>query len=60
MVEKAPAAQPLLPHLIMPAHHDVRAEDVISRRLACGFAAAADRGRRIFRNCAHPGVGART
>jgi uncharacterized protein len=25
--------QPLLPHLIMPAHHDVRSSDVIARRL---------------------------
>src|SRR4051812_22183497 len=28
-----PAAQPCLPHLIMPAHHDVRGSDVIPRRL---------------------------
>jgi hypothetical protein len=27
----ANTAQPLLPHLIMPAHHDVRASDVIAR-----------------------------
>lgn len=31
--EEKPAAQPLLPHLIMPAHHDVRASDVHVRRL---------------------------
>src|SRR4051812_45109024 len=35
-----PEAQPLLPHLIMPAHHDVRPEDVIPRRLYAAFAAA--------------------
>src|SRR5690242_11487604 len=29
----ADGAQPLLPHLVMPAHHDVRASDVIARRL---------------------------
>src|SRR4051812_43987453 len=31
--QPAPPAQPLLPHLIMPAHHDVRAKDVNLRRL---------------------------
>src|SRR6185503_14439788 len=28
-----PAAEPLLPHLIMPERHDVRAEDIVPRRL---------------------------
>ena len=37
-------AQPELPHLIMPAHHDVRAKDVFIRRLHGTLAAAADRG----------------
>src|SRR3954447_1046971 len=27
-----PPAQPLLPHLVMPAHHDVRPSDVMERR----------------------------
>src|SRR5687767_8430826 len=45
--EKAPPAaseQPLLPHLVMPEHHDVRAKDVVARRLHGNLAAAADRG----------------
>src|SRR6266576_2696502 len=35
--------QPLLPHLVMPAHHDVRGSDVITRRLRGNLAAAAER-----------------
>ena len=55
------AAQPLLPHLIMPAHHDVRASDVIARRLHGTLAAAADRGPTDFPDLLlTPGVGART
>src|SRR5437588_1504306 len=54
-------AQPLLPHLIMPAHHDVRASDVIGRRLYGNLAAAADRGPTDFADLLlTPGVGART
>jgi hypothetical protein len=53
--------QPLLPHLIMPARHDVRAEDVIPRRLHAALAAAADRGPKDFPDLLlTPGVGART
>lgn len=59
--EIAPEPQPLLPHLIMPAHHDVRAEDVIPKRLHAAFAAAADRGPQDFPELLlTPGVGART
>jgi hypothetical protein len=55
------AMQPLLPHLVMPAHHDVRASDVISRRLYGSLAAAADRGPKDFAELLlTPGVGART
>jgi hypothetical protein len=58
---KRPPAQPLLPHLIMPAHHDVRAGDVIARRLHGNLAAAADRGPKDFPDLLlTPGVGART
>jgi hypothetical protein len=54
-------AQPLLPHLIMPAHHDVRAGDVLARRLHGNFAAAAERGPADFADLLlTPGVGART
>jgi hypothetical protein len=50
-----------LPHLIMPPHHDVRAEDVVARRLHGSLAAAADRGPADFAELLLvPGVGART
>ena len=56
-----PAAQPDLPHLVMPAHHDVRASDVFIRRLHGTLAAAADRGPADFAELLlTPGVGART
>src|SRR5436190_11678303 len=50
-----------LPHLIMPSHHDVRASDVVTRRLHGNLAAAADRGPVDFPELLlTPGVGART
>jgi hypothetical protein len=53
--------QPMLPHLIMPAHHDIRPKDVILRRLHGSLAAAADRGPTDFAQLLLvPGVGART
>lgn len=53
--------QPLLPHLIMPAHHDVRSSDVVTRRLHGALAAAADQGPVDFADLLLvPGVGART
>ncbi|WP_174292428.1 DUF763 domain-containing protein [Sphingomonas bacterium] len=56
-----PDAQALLPHLMMPAHHDVRTEDVIERRLHGALAAAADRGPKDFAELLLvPGIGART
>jgi hypothetical protein len=54
-------AQAELPHLFLPAHHDVRPENVISRRLHAALAAAADRGPADFKDLLMtPGVGART
>jgi hypothetical protein len=54
-------AQGLLPHLVMPAHHDVRPTDVFSRRLHGTLAAAAERGPVDFPELLlTPGVGART
>jgi hypothetical protein len=54
-------AQADLPYLIMPGHHDVRAEDIIGRRLHATLAAAADRGPADFPDLLlTPGVGART
>jgi uncharacterized protein len=56
-----PPAQGELPHLIMPAHHDVRAKDVFIRRLHGTLAAAAERGPVDFPELLlTPGVGART
>jgi hypothetical protein len=54
-------AQATLPHLLMPAHHDVRASDVFTRRLHGTLAAAAERGPIDFADLLlTPGVGART
>jgi len=56
-----PAAQQLLPHLVMPEHHDVRSSDVFTRRLHGTLAAAVERGPRDFPELLlTPGVGART
>ena len=53
--------EPLLPHLVMPAHHDVRAGDVMLRRLHGALAAAATCGPADFAELLLvPGVGART
>jgi uncharacterized protein len=50
-----------LPHLVMPAHHDVRSSDVFTRRLHGTLAAAAEQGPRDFSELLLlPGVGART
>jgi hypothetical protein len=60
--DAAPAeAAPLLPHLVMPEHHDVRPKDVILRRLHGALSAAADAGPTDFADLLLvPGVGART
>jgi hypothetical protein len=56
-----PPAQATLPHLVMPAHHDVRAGDVNTRRLHGTLAAAAEQGPKDFAELLLvPGVGART
>ena len=53
--------QPLLPHLIMPEHHEVRSSDAVLRRLHGSLAAAANRGPADFPELLlTPGVGART
>jgi hypothetical protein len=53
--------QPELPHLVMPAHHDVRSSDVFTRRLHGTLAAAAESGPKDFPDLLlTPGVGART
>lgn len=54
-------AQKLLPHLVMPGHHDVRESDVVMRRLHGNIAAAAERGPTDFAGLLLvPNVGART
>jgi uncharacterized protein len=53
--------QPTLPHLDMPAHHDVRAGDLVAKRLYGNLAAAADRGPADFPELLlTPGMGPRT
>jgi hypothetical protein len=63
-LQRAPAAEPaqfVLPHMELPSHHDVRASDVMVRRLHGTLAAAADRGPTDFPDLLlTPGVGART
>lgn len=58
----APASPQLeLPHLVLPAHHEVRAKDVVLPRLQAALVAAADRGPEDFTDLLLvPGVGART
>lgn len=59
--KQAAPAQGMLPHLVMPEHHDVRSDDVMIRRLHGALAAAADRGPEDFQDLLlTPGVGART
>ncbi|TMN25511.1 DUF763 domain-containing protein [Pseudoxanthomonas sp. X-1] len=53
-----PATQP---HLSLPDHHDVRAQDIVLRRLHGSLAAAAEQGPKDFAALLQvPGVGART
>jgi len=57
----APPDAPFLPHLVMPAHHDVQPKDVMIRRLHGALAAAADSAPADFAELLLvPGVGART
>ena len=56
-----PQVQLELPHLVMPAHHDVRSSDVFSRRLHGTLAAVAERGANDFPELLlTPGIGARS
>jgi len=56
----APATLPL-PRLVLPSHHDIRAGDVVGRRLRATLAAAAERAPADFADLLRtPGVGART
>lgn len=56
-----PSEQLTLPHLELPAHHEVRSSDVFIRRLHGTLAAAAEQGPTDFPDLLLiPGVGART
>ena len=58
---KPASAQMLLPHLVLPAHHDVRQSDVVMRRLRGSLAAASNCAPTNFPDLLLvPGVGART
>ena len=66
-LEKAPPPrmqspeQLMLPHLVMPARHDVRPEDIVTRRLHANLAAAAECGPKDFVELLlTPNVGPRT
>lgn len=60
-IEPAAQVQGLLPHLVMPDHHDVRPENIVVRRLHGNLAAAADRAPVDFADLLlSPRVGART
>ncbi|HKN78746.1 MAG TPA: DUF763 domain-containing protein [Lysobacter sp.] len=57
----APAQGELLPHLSMPDHHDVRGENIVTRRLHGALAAAEENGPKDFQGLLQvPGIGART
>ncbi|NUS60084.1 MAG: DUF763 domain-containing protein [Lysobacter sp.] len=56
-----PAQGELLPHLAMPDHHDVRSDNIVTRRLHGALAAAEENGPKDFEHLLQvPGVGART
>ena len=53
--------EPMLPHLILPDHHEVRPDDVVLRRLHGTLAAATEQAPKDFAELLLvPGVGART
>jgi uncharacterized protein len=60
-IQSSTTEQPLLPHLIMPVHHEVRSSDVFEHRLRGNLAAAANCGPTDFPELLLiPGVGPRT
>jgi hypothetical protein len=61
LADQHPLQLGLLPHLGLPDRHDVRASDVVTRRLHGNLAAAAECGPKDFAELLQvPGVGART
>jgi hypothetical protein len=60
-IERVQPRTELLPHLVMPGHHEVTANDVVHRRVAGALAAAHERMPHDFSELLLvPGVGART
>ena len=60
-IDRKASEQPFLPHLAMPSHHEVRASDVMMRRLHGNLAAAAEGGPSDYSELLLvPGVGQRT
>src|SRR3954451_18729922 len=60
-LQDSSAREPMLAHLVMPVHHDVRSSDVFVRRLHGTLAAAAEQGPKDFPDLLlSAGVGART
>jgi hypothetical protein len=60
-IERARPEADLLPHLVMPGHHEVTSNDVVHRRVAGALAAAHERMPVDFSELLLvPGVGART
>jgi hypothetical protein len=61
LAKHGPAAEPVLPHLVLPFHHEVTANDVVGRRIAGALAAAHERMPKDFAELLLvPGLGART
>jgi hypothetical protein len=57
----APSPEAVVPHIVLPFHHDVTANDVVGRRIAGALAAAKERMPEDFADLLLvPGVGART
>jgi hypothetical protein len=61
LTDPQPELEAPLPHLKLPARHDIRASDIVLSRLHAALSAAADRGPKDFGELLlTPGVGART
>lgn len=61
VAQAANQPQLVLPHLCMPAHHEVRSADISTKRLHAALIAAAERGPKDFSELLLiPGIGART
>src|SRR4051794_17193929 len=50
-LQNSSASEPMLPHLVMPAHHDVRSSDVLSADCTARLPQPPSRTLKTFRNC---------